>query len=175
MTAAWPKADKKLVDTDIEEQFELLQAVIAAIRNTKAELNIPVMARPPVQLLAKQEQAVRFFQAQRPLIQALAQVGDIAVGQEMVRARQAAATVVDGVEVIMPLAGLIDAAKERQRIESRVQELTDELARLDGRLADAQFTQRAPKDVVDQMTARRADVADALKKFSGHLQLLQVL
>lgn len=76
---------------------------------------------------------------------------------------------------MVPLAGLIDPGKERQRIEGRIKELTDELARLSGRLADTQFVQRAPKEVVDQMKTRRAEVADALKKFSGHLELLQVL
>jgi valyl-tRNA synthetase len=80
--------------------------------------------------------------------------------------------VVDGIELFMPLEGLIDLAAERKRLEERQRELQAELGRLDQRLADAQFLARAPKEVVEQARARRADARDTLKKCSAHLAVL---
>ncbi|MBI3087620.1 MAG: valine--tRNA ligase [Candidatus Omnitrophica bacterium] len=175
MTAPWPKAEKRWLDAEAEEQFALFKAVVTAIRNTKAELNVPLETKPPVQLSTKREAVRRFFEDQRPFLQVLAQVGDVTVGEGLMKPRDASATVVDGIEVIVPLSGLIDAAKERRRIQARVQELTEELGRLDVRLKDRQFTQRAPEDVVNQAKQRREQVTETLQKFTGHLQLLESL
>ena len=175
MAASWPKTEKRWIDTEAEKQFALFKAVVTAIRNTKTELNVPIETKPPVQLSTKREAVRRFFEDQRPFLQFLAQVGDVTVGQGLTKPRDASATVVDGVEVIVPLSGLIDVAKERQRLQTRVQELTDELNRLNARLKDRQFVQRAPEDVVNQAKQRRTQVQETLQKFTGHLQLLESL
>ncbi len=54
MVAAWPKANARLRNRQVEDQFKQLQAVIAAIRNIRAELNVPTDSRPAVRLLTKQ-------------------------------------------------------------------------------------------------------------------------
>ena len=186
MVASWPKANKKLIDAESESRFETFKAVITAIRNTKAELNVPSEARPVVHLSSKRPDVRAFFDGQRPYVQALAQVKDVTVVEQVRKSGDAAATVVDlpaargaaqagGIEVVVPLAGLIDAGKERRRIETRVKELTDELGRLHAKLKDRQFVQRAPKDIVEQTKARRIQVAETLQKFASHLQILQTL
>ena len=73
------------------------------------------------------------------------------------------------------LAGLIDPLKERDRLAQRIAELTGELTRLETRLRDAQFTQKAPPDVVQQVKDRRSQVQDSLKKFSEYLAVLQTM
>ena len=173
MTAPWPKAEKKLVDAEAERLFERLQGVVAAIRNTRAELNIPLDSRPAVRLAASQDAVRSFFETHRPLLQALAALGTVDVGATREHAKDAAAMVVDGVEILMPLVGLIDAGKERARLQQRVEELTKQLAGIEGRLKDDQFTSKAPKEVVEQTQERRAQVRELLKKFSDHLSLLQ--
>jgi len=175
MVAEWPKASKRSADADLEARFNLLQSVIAAIRNTRSELNVPLDTRPAVQLASKQAEAREFLAAHRAHVRVLAQVGEVAVAETVRRTGDAAATIVDGVEVVIPLAGLIDAGKERQRLEGRMKELTDELARIDAKLADAQFTQRAPEQVVQQTRDRHTQVTETIKKFHGHLQLLKSL
>ena len=175
MVAPWPKANKRWFDASAEAHLELFKAVVTAIRNTKQELNVPTDTRPPVQLSAKRPDVRLFLEDQRPFVQALAQVGEVTVGEAIAKRRGAAATVVDGIEVVVPLAGLIDVNRERQRIQTRVAELTDELARLNAKLKDRQFVQRAPQEVVAQTKQRRGQVAETLKKFTSHLHLLESL
>ncbi|MBI4343030.1 MAG: class I tRNA ligase family protein, partial [Candidatus Omnitrophica bacterium] len=173
MTAAWPKASSKLIDEEAEEAMEQFQAVVGAIRNTRAELNLPLDSRPAVRLVAKQPKIRQFFDAHRPLLQALAQVGETVVEAAGQRPKDAAAMVVDGIEVLIPLAGLIDTQKERARLQQRVEELTKQLAQTEARLKDKRFTGKAPKEVVEQTKARRTQIQDTLKKFSDHLAVLQ--
>jgi len=173
MVAEWPKASKQLIDEDAEAQFERFKAVVAAIRNTKAELNVPADAKPPVRLSTGQASVRSFFEAHSPLLQVLAGIGEVHVEATRQRIKHAAATVVDGIEVLIPLEGIIDPAKERGRLEQRVTELTNHIKRLEGQLANTQFTERAPKEVVDQMRATLTQARETLKKSSEHLAVLQ--
>ncbi len=175
MKANWPAADPRWHDATVEAQFATFQAVVVAIRNTRAELNVPADTKPSVRLAAKHPDTRRLLEEERAGIQLLAHVSDVTVGETAAKSRDAAATVIDGIEVVVPLAGLIDAAKERGRLQARIQELTQELGRIDVKLGDKQFVERAPADVVEQSRARRAQVEESIKKSSGYLELLQAL
>lgn len=173
MVAPWPKSSAKLVDREAERLFERLQAVITAIRTTRAELNVPPESRPPVRLASPQAEVRRLFETHRTLLQKLAALGEVSVEAKREAVRHAAAMVVDGVDVVMPLEGFIDPAKERQRLQQRVEELTKQLSSTEARLKDRQFTAKAPKEVVEQARTRRAELQDAAKKLSEHLSVLQ--
>lgn len=174
MIAAWPKRNAKLADPKAEAQFERLKAVIGAVRNIRAELNVPLESRPAVRLMAKQPEVRAFFSAQQGLMQALARVSDVTVDTATgARTKDAAAAVVDGIEVLIPLKGLIDPEKERGRLQQRLGELTQQASRLQARLADKQFTGKAPKDVVQQTKDSLAQARETLKKLSNHLAVLQ--
>ncbi len=173
MVAEWPKASKKLIDEKAEEQFEQFKAVVVTIRNTKAELNVPLDARPPVRLSSAQAPVRAFFEAHRPLLQVLAGTGEISVEAARQRIKHAAASVVDGIEVVIPLEGMIDPAKERGRLEQRITELTNHVKRLEAQLANTQFTKRAPRDVVEQTKTALTQARENLKKSSEHLAVLQ--
>ena len=175
MTAPWPKPSTSLLDPEAERLFDRFKAVVVAIRTTRAELNVPAESRPQVRLASTQAAVRSFFETHRPLLQALASIGTVDVETRRQRVKHAAATVVDGIEVLIPLEGLIDPDKERQRVRQRVQELTKHLAQLDGRLKNQEFTRKAPKEVVDQARTKRQQVHETLKKFSDHLALLKTL
>lgn len=173
MIAPWPKPSAKLVDREAEQLFERFQAVITAIRMTRAELNVPLESRPPVRLASPQAAVRAFFETHRLLLQKLAAVGEVNVEAKRQPLRHAAAMVVDGVEVLMPLEGLIDPAKERQRLQQRLDDLTRQAAQAEARLKDRQFTTKAPAEVVEQTKTRRAELQDTAKKVSAHLAVLQ--
>ena len=173
MVAPWPKANAKLINRVAEEHFKRFQAVVGAIRNTRAELNVPLDSRPPVHLLSKQPKVRTFFDSHRSLLQATAQVGEVQVAASGHKPKGAVATIVDGIEVLVPLAGLIDVEKERARLQQRIAELTRHLSQTEARLKDNQFTSKAPKEVVEQTMLRCGELGDTLKKFNQHLATLQ--
>jgi len=172
MVAPWPKASAKLLDPEAEASMERFKAVVTAIRTTRAELNVPHDRRPSIHLIAKPSK-VRLFLDLNVLLQAMAQVGDITVAASGRRPKDAAAALVEGIEVFVPLAGLIDVQKELARLKQQVEALNRQLAQVDARLRDEQFTSKAPKDVIEQAKDRRTHVQESLKKLSEHLAVLQ--
>jgi valyl-tRNA synthetase len=173
MISKWPKPDKKLIDSKAESDFEIFQAVVGAIRNTKAELNVPNDSRPSVLLSTTRKEIEEFLRSYEVFLCYLAQIKEAKVGKVAQRPGDAAATVVGDVEVIIPLAGFIDVVKERSRIQTRLTEIKDEFGRLDSKLKDRQFVQRAPKEIVEQTRQRHKQVKDALDKFNSHMRLLE--
>jgi len=173
MIAEWPKVSKKFMDEEAEAQFERFRQVVTAIRTTRAELNIPPDRRPPVCLVAKDAVVRAFFEAQGVLLRALAQVSNVSVTPQAAKQKDAASAVVDGIEVLLPLAGLIDTEKEAKRLQQRVAELTHYVARTESRLSDPQFIGKAPAEVVEQTRTQLAQAHDTLKKLNEYLSVLQ--
>jgi len=176
MVAPWPKAAKKLMDPDAEEQFERFKAVVTSIRTTRAELNVPNDRKTPVVWVISKDVATRhFFDNHKALLQALAQVSEVAALEDFHKQKDATTAVLDGVEVVIPLGGLIDVQKETQRLQQRVTELTNHLARTDARLRDPQFTEKAPPEIIEQTRNQRAQIHETLKKVSEYLSVLQAM
>ncbi len=170
MRAPWPAVNAVLADADAEREMAALQAVVGAIRTMRVELHVPLQSSPHIFLITPDPALQITLSAYSMLIQTLTQAGAITVSaQAEARPKNAAASVVSGIEVLLPLAGLIDLDKERSRLKQRVDELTKQLAGIDGRLANAEFTSKAPAEVLEQTRVRQAEVRDALKKFEEYL------
>ncbi len=175
MTAEWPKAHSAWMDEVAEAQLESFKKVIVSIRNTKAELNVGRDKKPSILLRTENEDMASFLTQQIPLLQSLAQVGEVTVDAKADRPEASAASVVDGIEVFVLLAGLIDVSAERERIHGRVVELTQVLQGMEKRLNNKQFVDKAPDEVVAEARSKKAQVQETLQKFEAHLKVLETL
>jgi valyl-tRNA synthetase len=77
---------------------------------------------------------------------------------------QAVSVVVPGAVLYLPLADLVDTAKEKERLAREREKLLKELARLDGKLKNAGFTAKAPAEVVAAEREKRENFAAMLEK-----------
>lgn len=173
MKAAWPTATKKLMDAEAEKLFERFQAVTVAIRNTKAELNLPPESRPAVHLVSHHASVRSFFASHDALLKMLAATGEVHVAADRTSISHAAATVVDGIEVLIPLAGLIDPQKEQARLQQKIDELSRYISHTGNRLKDAQFVSKAPAEVVEQTKSKLTQAEETRKKLAELLSLVQ--
>ena len=173
MIAKWPKPDTKLLNPQAESAFERFKAVVTSIRTTRAELNVPNDRKPPVQLISNAAETRHFFNEHQRWLQALAQVSEVVVLEESPRQKDAASAIVDGVEVVIPLAGLIDVQKEAQRLKQKINELTSYLERANTRLKDTQFTEKAPAELIEQTKKQCSQAQETLNKLSSYLAIFQ--
>jgi valyl-tRNA synthetase len=78
----------------------------------------------------------------------------------------------DGVEVYLPLSGLIDPEKERKRLEKQSEKVNKEIQKLAGRLQSKGFVDKAPAAVVDKAKAELAELEDQAAKIQASLETL---
>lgn len=149
MLQPWPKPDPALTDAAAEEQMQLLMEVIKSVRNLRSEVGIPVGRRVEAVVRTAEGELKDVLSKGRKLVEHLAWLSELTVedsgGPEI---EQALAAAVKGVEVYLPLKGVIDLEKERERLEKEINRLDKELARVQGKLNNEGFLKKAPPEVV---------------------------
>jgi valyl-tRNA synthetase len=152
--AAWPRA----------AEVDLLQAVVTAVRNLRAEYRVPEPAEVEVHVRAGSA-AVASLLRQEAGIRRLAKASSLVVGTDVRRAPLSAAAHLPGdVEVFVPLGGLVDVAAERARLGKEIERVEGLVAAADRKLGNADFAARAKPEVVEAERARRAENADLLRR-----------
>ncbi|MBE3575761.1 MAG: valine--tRNA ligase [Firmicutes bacterium] len=184
MVAAWPAsfpAWQGRPDPGADKAMDVLIQVVRAIRNLRAEAHLAPGRRVPV-ILRAPAAAHAILQDQAEIVTRLAALermewleaegpdpdAGAATGQER-RPRQAYSAVAAGVEIFLPLAGLVDIDQERQRLQKEVSQLQAEIRRLQGKLANPSFVQKAPAEVVEKERQRLRDAEDSVRKLQTHL------
>ena len=176
--AAWPKPEDFLLDTAAQSQVDMWKEGISALRNIRAERNLPRDARPePVIRVATADLAA--MTAGLTMFQTLAGIGgwqlfDQSAGLpaevEASRERgELAAKVLEKMEILVPLGSFIDKDAERIKHQKSLQDLDKQIAGIDGKLGNASFIERAPAELVaqqrqkrDELASRRASVQELL-------------
>ncbi|MFZ5625774.1 MAG: valine--tRNA ligase [Bacillota bacterium] len=168
MLAPWPQVKPEFNAPDAEAAMELLMEAIRAVRNVRAEMNVPPSRQIAAILVANREENLAILQAGAGYLKQLAGIGE----QELVltlpeKPAQAAAAVAKGVEIYLPLAGLIDIEKEKERLARELAKVEEDLARVEAKLNNENFVARAPAAVVEKEKARAAEYrekAEALRE-----------
>jgi valyl-tRNA synthetase len=145
--AAWPKVAHELIDPHADAEFALVQQVITAIRQVRTTYQVPPKQRVKCSAKASGPMAQRLL-AQRLLIETLANIEGHEIGPGVEKPADAAATVVDDVEIYVH--GLVRADAEKARLSKRLDEVAKNVAALQGRLSNAAYTDKAPPHLVQQ-------------------------
>ena len=171
--APFPKPRREWEDEAIEREFSLVMDVISALRNIKAEANIPLTKR--IKALAKaSNEALRVLQREADKIKALAFLDDLQISPDVSRPPTSALAVLGEVEVYVPLEGLVDIEKEIARLEKELNKVEKELGRLSKKLSNESFLKKAPSHVVEkdkrvfqELKAKKEKIVSALSMFRG--------
>ncbi|MBE3578116.1 MAG: valine--tRNA ligase [Limnochordales bacterium] len=175
MVNPWPKPDERLHDAEAEQKVNLLRETITAIRNIRAEMQVPPGRRVQAIFHAEPDK-VKVLQESAVLLEQLAGLdrqGLAFAGLAAERPREAAAAVAGGVEIYLPLAGLVDLESERARLEKELAEARAEAERSAQRLADERFVTRAPQAVVERERERLARYQATVAKLEARLKMLE--
>ena len=152
MVAPYPKAGGRRHAPEAERAMDAVMDVITAVRNIRGEMRIPpgvtltATLRPPAD-------ARGLFEAQRPLVEALARAR-LTVDPAAARPRNSALAVVGAAELYVELEGIVDLAAERQRLEKEIRRAAETIEFLRGKLARPEFLERAPAEIVDKERER---------------------
>jgi valyl-tRNA synthetase len=165
MVASWPAFDPTGVRPGVEEEMELVQEVVREIRSLRADLRTPPGERVAAHVVAGSRGPA--LQAHKALVEALARARVTFIG-ESERPRPAAGGVVGPVEVWVPL-DRAQAETLAQRARAELEEVDRELERVRARLANPEFLQRAPAEVVEAEQKRLAEAEARREKLVRYL------
>ncbi len=173
MTAGWPQADNAAIDADAEEQMTVIMETIKAIRNMRAEVNVPPGRKSPVilQVASADMQAVIAEYEQYFKTLAAAETIDF-VESGAAKPENAMTAIVSGVEVYLPLRGLIDVERETARLTKEWDALEKDGARIAGKLGNAGFMAKAPADVVAKERAKEKECREKQAAIKERLEYL---
>jgi valyl-tRNA synthetase len=169
--ADWPKHEA-LDDVAAEAEIGWVIDLVTAIRSLRAEMNITMAVEIPVVLVgvsaATGERAGRWGETIRRLVR----LSSISIAPNAPQG--ALALIVRGEIAALPLAGVIDFAAEKARLEKEMARVDSDIARIDAKLANVDFLRRAPEEVVDgervkreEAATRRTKIKEALERLKG--------
>jgi valyl-tRNA synthetase len=163
--APWP-AGKGRTDERAEAEIAVLRTAIASIRNIRADMNVPPGSEVKAFVKSDGEPALVLSRGQAYL-RSLAKVGALSVGADIAKPPRSASAVAEGMEIYIPMEGLVDLEVERQRLEKKRAEVEKGLTAVNAKLSNQDFIARAPAQVVQAETERREQLAanlDAVKR-----------
>lgn len=176
MISKWPVADESLVDPEAERGMNAIMDSIKAIRNMRAEVNANPGKKIPAIMLVSEDlrEVVAHNDSYIKLLGGIDNLELRPLNGE--KPENAMAAVVTGIEVYLPLAGLIDVEKETQRLSKELAAMEKDLQRAGGKLNNAGFLAKAPEDVIAKERAKYEELSgkiEAVKKRMAYLAELK--
>lgn len=164
MLQPFPEYDASQVDEKALSDLEWIKQTIIAVRNIRAEMNIAPGKPLEVMLRGANAEAQRRVLENQSFIQSLTRLSSLTLLPEGDKGPVSVTKLVEGAEVLIPMAGLIDKATELERLAKEVAKLEAEIERIEGKLNNEGFVARAPEAVVAKERERMAACAEAKQK-----------
>ena len=164
MVSKWPEYDEKLNFSVEEAQMESLMDAVRAIRNRRAEMNVPPSKKAKVLILTEKEDT---FSAGAGFFPKLAYASEIELIDAVPADAAKMASVVTGdAQLYMPMGDLIDFEAERTRLGKEKKKVEDDIAFVMKKLNNPKFVDKAPENVV----AAEREKADKLREHLAKLE-----
>ncbi len=145
----YPEINSQLIDPELEQQFELLIGTIRTIRNLRAEADVKPGVKVSVILQSGSDKERQILEAGQSYIQDLAKVETLTITPELSgELKRTMAGVVGTIQVLMPLAGVVDVDALSAKLKKDLAKVEAEIKALSGRLANQNFVNKAPAEVV---------------------------
>ena len=160
MVSAWPKYSEAHRFENEAADFTKVMDAIKAIRNRRAEMNVPPSKKATVYIEAENGEV---FEQCAPFFLRLASASEVEVNREFDK-NGAVQVITDSAKIYMPMAELIDTAKELERLTKEMEQCKKQAAGLEGRLNNPGFVNKAPENVVAAERDRLAKLKERMAK-----------
>jgi valyl-tRNA synthetase len=171
MVTTWPTAGD--VDEEADGTMQLVMDVVRAIRNARADYDVQPARRIVAEIVAGDNSDL--FSSQRDILVELARLDPdgLRIGHSLLdEPEQALTLVVGGVEIYLPLAGMIDLEVERARLQKELEHIKNGIARSQKLLGNEGFVAQAPAEVVQKERDKLAGLQEQAEKLRERLAAL---
>jgi len=163
-TQSYPTTDHSLLDDEAEESVEWVKQSVMGVRKIRAEMNINPGKKLPVIVANASSKDLARLKEHSGLLKFLARLDSIETLTEGNEPPESASALVDSMQLLIPMAGLIDKESELKRLDKEIVRLSSEIDRLSKKLGNEGFTAKAPAAVIAQEQQKLDDAVAALKQ-----------
>lgn len=157
IVAGWPTVDENFIDTEAENEMQILMDLVVGIRNTRNEYNVEPGKR--IAATVAPGNLADVFENYSYVFGRLCNVHEVDVlGNGATPPEDAATIVAADVTLYLPLSGMVDLDAERQRLEQELEDIERQVQRIEGLLANENFVQKAKPEVVQRERDRLEDL-----------------
>ncbi len=173
--SAWPQAKDEFEFPQAAKEMGLLMDVIRSVRNIRAEVNVPLSKK--IQLILKPDSIENEDTLRKgtEYIKKFCNPEELQIGIDLASPDKAMSAVVTGAEIYLPLAGLIDIQQEIARLEKELENLNFEVERVQKKLANKGFTDKAPAQVIEAEKEKEKDYIEKRDKVLARINELKAL
>jgi valyl-tRNA synthetase len=164
MLQAWPVANESRINVAAEGDIEWVKQLMLGLRQIRGEMKISMAKRIDIILQNASAEDLRRLADNAPLLNKLAKLESVRVLDAGEDAPMSATTLVGEMQVLVPMAGLIDKDAELTRLDKEIARLDGEVTRVGGKLSNQGFVAKAPAEVLDKERAKLAEAEQALGK-----------
>lgn len=170
--ASWPEMDSAYAALEAVQEMEVLIETIRSVRNIRAEMDVPV--KKQIDLLIRAEtESLPVFQNNVAAIRRLCGVNRLEADTGIRRPDRAMTAVVTGAEIFLPLEGLIDIEQTISRLEGELKKLDKEVDRVEKKLSNQGFINKAPAHVVEEERVKGQEYREKREKVRSRLAELR--
>lgn len=164
MISQWPRYREDWNYPEEEQAIETIKEAVRGIRNLRTGMNVPPSRKAKVFVVSEAEKVRKIFENGKSFFAFLGYASEIMVQSDRAGIPEdAVSAVIPSAVLYIPLAELVDTAKERERLEKEEERLTKELARVNGMLNNEKFMSKAPA----------AKVAEEKAKLEKYTQMME--
>jgi len=167
MLEPYPSADESKIDQQADREMEWVKAFVLGIRSIRGEMDIAPGKPLPVLIQNGDDKDIALISTHTSTLHALARLESIKILEDGADAPESATALVGEMQILIPIAGLIDKEAEIERLDREIGKVDKEITRISGKLGNANFIDRAPEAVVEKERNR-------LQEMQGQQQQLQV-
>lgn len=173
ITADYPhydEADNMQVE---EEKMNLIMEAIRKVRNVRTEMNVPPSKKAKI-LIVPTDEKIDAMEDGKDYFKSLASASEVEIQKDKSGIPEdAVSVVIDGVELFIPLDELVDFEKEKERLEKEKKKAISEIKRVEGKLNNSGFMNKAPEKLVEEEKAKKEKFEEILKTIEERLAKLK--
>ena len=160
--AKFPIAEERMIDNSINDNMSFVQETITAIRNLRKQVNLSPALEIEITVNVADESQKELFNSYQSYFAKLAKVTKMNIKINGEKVSGAIAAVVRNIEIFLPLSGLVDLDKEREKLQKQIGKLEKELSGIERKLSNEKFIQNAKAEVVEKEKDKFKEVKSKL-------------
>jgi valyl-tRNA synthetase len=171
--ASWPVKRDDLHFPEAANEFALVTEVIRSVRNIRSEMNVAPSKPIELQIKPKNKEILKALDTNRSYLIRFCNPSELLISDEISAPEKSMSTVLTGLEMYLPLEGLLNIEEEVKRLEKEAEKYAKEVERVQKKLSNEGFMKKAPEKVISEERAKESDYQEKYDNVQARIKELQ--